>query len=221
MKYIDAEKLVGKIENIGLFPTKSADYNDGREDMKMMILDIVDSFQQEQPEVELEKEIVSICKTYGITEHLDAEFGQLDIKNIARHFYELGLKAGKEEQTMITEDYVSFEIAKLLNTKGFKGEFHKYYWGYELGKEFLTSGSFNPEYDYPAPTLQTVMKWLREAHKIIISISFQYDKFNQPWYFYKIANIGKKEDWSIEKSEHITVEEATEAAIKYTLENLI
>ena len=51
--------------------------------------------EQEQPDVDLEKEIVSICKTYGITEHLDAELGPLDIKNIARHFYELGLNARK------------------------------------------------------------------------------------------------------------------------------
>ena len=71
---------------------------------------------------------------------------------------------------MITEDYVSFETAKLLNTKGFKGEFHKHYWGYEPGKEFLTDGSFNPEYDYPAPTLQMAMKWLREVHNIYIQI---------------------------------------------------
>ena len=54
---------------------------------------------------------------------------------------------------MITEDYINLEIAKLLNTKDFKGEFHKHYWGYEPGKEFLTDSSFNPEYDDPAPPL--------------------------------------------------------------------
>lgn len=39
---------------------------------------------------------------------------------------------------MIKEDIVSFEIAKLLKEKGFSGETHKHYWGYEPGKEFLT-----------------------------------------------------------------------------------
>ena len=52
---------------------------------------------KQQPEVDLEKEIVSICETYGITKYLDAELGPHDIKNIARHFYELGLNARKED----------------------------------------------------------------------------------------------------------------------------
>lgn len=46
-KYIDAEQLSKKIESIGLYAQKSADYNDGRNDMKMMVLDIIDSLQQE------------------------------------------------------------------------------------------------------------------------------------------------------------------------------
>lgn len=51
-KYIDAERLRTEIESIHLFPQRSADYNDGREDMKMMMLDIIDSLQQEQSEEE-------------------------------------------------------------------------------------------------------------------------------------------------------------------------
>jgi len=53
--------------------------------------------EQEQPEVDLEKEIVSICETYGITKNFDAELGPPYIKNITHHFYELGLNAKKEE----------------------------------------------------------------------------------------------------------------------------
>jgi len=49
-RYIDAEKLIAGIESIRLIPQISADYNDGREDMKMMVLDFIDSLQQEQPE---------------------------------------------------------------------------------------------------------------------------------------------------------------------------
>ena len=48
-KYIDAEKLIAEIESIRLIPQTSADYNDGRDDMKMMVLDLIDSLQQEQP----------------------------------------------------------------------------------------------------------------------------------------------------------------------------
>lgn len=51
-KYIDAERLRAEIESIKLFPQISADYNDGREDMKMAVFDIIDSLQQEQSEVD-------------------------------------------------------------------------------------------------------------------------------------------------------------------------
>lgn len=50
MKYIEAERLRAEIESIKLFPQISADYNDGREDMKMAVFDIIDSLQQEQSE---------------------------------------------------------------------------------------------------------------------------------------------------------------------------
>ncbi len=133
---------------------------------------------------------------------------------------------------MITEDYVSFETAKLLKEKGFDGASRRMFRtlkGYPAKFYDLPNWTTNIDLNDTCqncefaiiPTLQMATKWLREVHHIFISISFQYDKFNYPHYFYKIANIGKKEDWNIEKSEHITVEEATEAAIKYCLENLI
>jgi hypothetical protein len=71
---------------------------------------------------------------------------------------------------MITEDYVSFNIAKLLKEKGFD-EYCGYYssdgeyWGYctynHKGKDYIS-----------APTLQMAMKWLREVHHITIGITF-------------------------------------------------
>lgn len=64
----------------------------------------------------------------------------------------------------ITEDYVSYNIAKLLKEKGFN-------WDCKTMK-------FYPEPDYDqespngvyAPTLQTAMKWLREVHNMHIEI---------------------------------------------------
>ena len=98
-KYIDAEKLIAEIESISLIPQTSADYNDGRDDMKMMVLDIIDSLQQEQSEVDLEKEIQDHIK-----ECLDVKFPTTDTELIkkdvaytARKFYELGLNAKKEK----------------------------------------------------------------------------------------------------------------------------
>lgn len=127
---------------------------------------------------------------------------------------------------MITEDYVSFETAKLLNTKGFKGEFHKHYWGYEPGKEFLTDGSFNPEYDYPAPTLQMAMKWLREVHNIYIQIMLDSWALGDHSGYYIVI---QKTDSDFEEVSPVdidvvffqTYEEACETAIKYCLEKLI
>ena len=64
----------------------------------------IDSLQQEQPEVDLEKEInIEISKwtcyeEIGFGARYDAKpFDGRDIEKIARHFYELGLNARKEE----------------------------------------------------------------------------------------------------------------------------
>lgn len=99
MKYIDAEKLIAEIEALkyrkGFLSFENTEITEAYMARGVQftcddIVKIIQSLQREQPEVDLEKEVVSICKTYGITEHLDAELGPLDIKNIARHFYELG-----------------------------------------------------------------------------------------------------------------------------------
>ncbi len=89
MKYIDAEKLEEEIESISLNPQTSADYNDGRNDIKIMILDIIDSLHQDSSEMDLEKEIARVSK--------NEYFDFTDWKSIARHFYELGLKSQKGE----------------------------------------------------------------------------------------------------------------------------
>lgn len=91
MKYIDAEQLSEKIESIGLYAQKSADYNDGRNDMKMMVLDIIDSLRQEQLGADIKKELYSyICSDAYMNTREDGSL------LIARHFYELGLNARYE-----------------------------------------------------------------------------------------------------------------------------
>lgn len=117
---------------------------------------------------------------------------------------------------MIQEAYVSFETAKLLKEKGFDGEFHKHYWGYEEGREFLTEGSFNSEYDYPAPTQQVTMRWLREVHSIFLSIQ-QHIDMSYVWYIYA-DGVPRGCD---RESHNNSYEDACEAAIKYCLTNLI
>ena len=109
MKYIDAERLraeVNEIQESGCASPISV-CND--------ILSFIDYLQQEQPEVDLEKEIedyayslphsstgssayvsdkrLPIARQFGIKHDWSFDY----VEDIARHFYELGLKARKED----------------------------------------------------------------------------------------------------------------------------
>lgn len=123
---------------------------------------------------------------------------------------------------MITEDYVSFETAKLLKEKGFN-EPCRSYWAdnyslsFEHTKLFVSNG--DDSVYLLRPTLQMAMKWLREKHKIEIRVIYDNDKLS--WYgacnpmnvlFQILLGFGCKSK---------SYEEACEAAIKYCLENLI
>lgn len=132
---------------------------------------------------------------------------------------------------MITEDYVSFETAKLLKEKGFDCNTNCYYIEdfkdlyYSPIRQNHNKRIINNEFDIDinipsgkmsAPTLQMTMKWLREVHKIFISIQ-QHMDMSYVWYAYED---GAPKGWDRE-SHNSTYEEACKAAIKYCLENLI
>ena len=140
----------------------------------------------------------------------------------------------------ITEDYVSFETAKLLKEKGFKGysiitiydEDAANAYVKELQEKHLPYSSDDPklkEFYYTQPTLQMAMKWLREACDIHIELNWE--KGNQ-LYSFQIWKPGKFQPeissldlWRIYKDDNYigewNYEQACEAAIKYCLENLI
>lgn len=139
---------------------------------------------------------------------------------------------------MIQEDYVSPETAKLLKEKGFDGECSCYYFFWDSDKsrfeESLTTCNWNNEYTsfYSAPTLQMVMKWLREEKNFFIGIQCYGCEANEKAHFeysYIIEEFVKYEDecttLGLEhikgKSRFNSYEEACEMAIKYCLENLI
>jgi hypothetical protein len=149
-----------------------------------------------------------------------------------------------ESNLNITEDYVSFETAKLLKEKGFDEITVTWYTG--KGKFCVGKNNFN---DYhmnhfsnmatakdknkcSAPTLQRAMKWVKEVHKIYIQ-AFRYpakikkdaesNEYSKPWYYQyttltEIDDIDR--DFNV-MDEYDTSEEACEAALKYVLENLI
>lgn len=109
MKYIDAERLRAEIEKRkqvhfdDYFIKKSgnsADY--GASNALANVISLIDSLQQEQSEVDLEKEV---------SKWWDASFQEPDFKfrkhqahivsnneiiKLAKHFYELGINARKE-----------------------------------------------------------------------------------------------------------------------------
>ena len=135
---------------------------------------------------------------------------------------------------MITEDYVSFETAKLLKEKGFDGDCYAYW---DLTTETKTpkiglsvssknwNYKWNPiSFPISAPTLQMAMKWLRKIHSLEI---YPYhnspnNRHNSGWWFeiIKYPNSVAEYESGIDE-EFDTHEEACEAAIKYCLENLI
>jgi len=112
------------------------------------------------------------------------------------------------------EDYVSFELAKLLKEKGFT---HDMFNPYQL---YMPNGQLECWNESPndiyAPTLQMAMKWLRKEHHLNIIVDCITDKAE--------ARIMTIEDLPTCRCRGIVVreyEEACEAAIKYCLEHLI
>ena len=152
---------------------------------------------------------------------------------------------------MITEDYVSFEVAKLLKEKGFD-EACLYYYRTEttLGKEytnlaFIDEYLHNSEIKYgtyeecvcTAPTLQMAMKWLRETYKLHIEVEvlkpYVLDdtkkrtvpsdrvEFHASIIFTDQWNDALEEFKNTGVGWYSTYEEAVEAALKYCLTKLI
>ena len=132
---------------------------------------------------------------------------------------------------MITEDYVSFETAKLLKENGFDVYVRSFYDADDMPaqhNEALWDWNLNKEnYRFSAPTLQMAMKWLREVHRIIIVIqplSFNgaKDFLCDNWVYSMWLGVNLKIGESLKnQNTSSTYEEACEAAIKYCLENLI
>ena len=121
---------------------------------------------------------------------------------------------------MITEDYVSFEIAKLLKEKGFD---ECPLFRYDDCRHLWVQGGYNKtiKWHFPAPTLQMAMKWLREIHGYVIVVEpgLSGDKYVWTYkvIFYRTRTMLLQHEDNVGSS---TYEEAVETALKYCL-NLI
>jgi hypothetical protein len=119
---------------------------------------------------------------------------------------------------------VNFEIAKLLKEKGFDERPKSYNEDGKLVAVSLTIRRFNPEkIYYPAPTISEVIDWMYEKHGIWISV-FEMER-SEDWSNYFDYSIKQKKingvDISKKLEEFNNPTEAYEAAILYTLKNLI
>lgn len=125
---------------------------------------------------------------------------------------------------MITEDYVSFETAKLLKEKGFDEGCRAHYGSagsFSYEKYEVEASGCEMHNAILAPTIQMAMKWLREKKGIAVIpvLSSVLDKEKFLW---KVEIVVAKHNdvysqgWVYENQEG-----ACEAAIKYCLENLI
>ena len=121
---------------------------------------------------------------------------------------------------MVTEDYVSFETAKLLKEKGFDEPcLMCYTYDGKLGNYGQYNSYKNSEvFSLTAPTLQMAMKWLREVHSLWCEISWE----GKGLWCMEVFSLMDEEfipDSIVHEIK--SYEEACEAAIKYCLENLI
>lgn len=136
---------------------------------------------------------------------------------------------------MITEDYCSYEVAKLLKEKGFD-EYCRYFYdcntpdtGYLSNKRYGEYIHNSKVYDgrnlAACPTHQMAMAWLREMHKIMITIIPQEINVGVDRMCYAIYRITEDlyQPLCNGKVDNLvdSYEETVEAALKYSLENLI
>ena len=124
---------------------------------------------------------------------------------------------------MVAEDYCSFEVAKLLKEKGFDSPC--------IGRYSIRSKEFHLDctkmcnngglFECAAPSHAMAMKWLKGKgiECVIIPI---WNTIGKQYRSYVLSDLGDRyKDNYDSYSDNISYEEAVEAALKYSLENLI
>jgi hypothetical protein len=131
---------------------------------------------------------------------------------------------------MCDEDYVSFETAKLLKEKGYKGSFNGYYNNAGCVVDKPNTILKEPKYKYyERVSLQMAMKWLRENHNLHVDSSIyidtdgdvehEYDYTYWDWTIFNSKSGRMVAEPEIGCGRYDTYEQACDAGIKYCLEN--
>lgn len=132
---------------------------------------------------------------------------------------------------MIEEDYVTYEVAKLLKEKGFVIPYDSFRGVYINGvfKRLNPGAAYGFNYGdeiISVCSLQMAMKWLRKKYNLYVTAIPNglgeevfypgiYKRFESGW------NLLESLLGGFQNAEFSSPEEACEAAIKYCLENLI
>ena len=146
----------------------------------------------------------------------------------------------------MTEDYVSFETAKLLKEKGFDWMVTRSFFEHDNCYAPCDPSEVPRKDAIAIPTLQMATKWIQEIFNIVIIPNYEYECDDTPWCYkiFKLGENGKPErvvvkgvsydkddnpkehivgyrDYERSYNDYSTKEEAIEEGIKYCLENLI
>lgn len=118
------------------------------------------------------------------------------------------------------EAYCSYEVSKLLKEKGFDERSSASYDSKGELQEGYGYWNKTPIW-YAAPTHQMACAWLREKGFEVIVIPV-WQTLSKVYRSYVLSDLGNKyKDFPDSYSDNISYEEAVEAALKYSLENLI
>jgi len=119
----------------------------------------------------------------------------------------------------ITEDYCSFEVSKLLKEKGFAvGSSHSFNPTTNEPQNIPSLNSILPAIERPTHAL--AIKWIRENFGIYIQYRVGFG--DTVWYDYLIQWNNGNEYYTGKTNEYFnSPEQAVEAALLYTLKNLI
>ena len=125
---------------------------------------------------------------------------------------------------MIEERYCSYELCKLLKEKGFDVPCSKAYMNDSMViKSIVQPIDFNSSGYVSRPTHQMAMDWLIEIHNIFIVVEpHMYDYINEKNSSY-VTSLWQGDNYyeNITSKDYPTYEDAIEAALKCSLENLI
>lgn len=139
---------------------------------------------------------------------------------------------------MITEDYVSFETAKLLKENGFDepcaltefdcDAYKK--WVETAPRPIMLNAESEKPFRYSVPSIYVAIKWLRKEKGFHIfaqmEIDYDEDERGNKWYhnaayYPEIIRVSDGKIMYDDGSLYAEPEQAYEVAIKYCLENLI